>query len=339
VRAAAGRLLPAAVFAVLLGALAAGCGGGEEEAVPPPDEQAQAPAQTAPVTAEVTAGGETTVGTGQTETRRNEPFVLNLDQPIPPDLRAAYQRRALISVQFYKTQPDPGGAEAVEYPQGLGVDARVRQAMQELSGEYPTVEYFEYEIDNPGEAETSEGLQQGQYGTLAAQLGVGLTPFVVMLAPQGDQYVIQNLYQGYIPQAVLSQALFDLSATDVEGASTSDVDVTLDTFELTQAGGGLEYITVGNPGDSPVNLQGFTIRTLDPETGEIDRDSDGVLIEDEVRVPAGGQASVGRVPDLVDADGRRVAGTFQGGAELSLEPGDVVALVDPGGAVAATISV
>src|SRR3712207_7756100 len=46
--------------------------------------------------------------------------------------------------------------------------------------------------------------------TLAAQLGVGFTPFVAMLAPSGDRYVITNLYQGYVSPPVLSQALYDL---------------------------------------------------------------------------------------------------------------------------------
>jgi hypothetical protein len=39
---------------------------------------------------------------------------------------------------------------------------------------------------------------------------------------------------------------------------------------------------------------------------------------------------------VVDADGEQVAGTFEGGTNLDLAPGDQVALLDPGGAVAST---
>jgi hypothetical protein len=41
-----------------------------------------------------------------------------------------------------------------------------------------------------------------------------------MLAPRGEQYVIENLFQGYVEEGVLSQALFDLSNTDVQGNSS-----------------------------------------------------------------------------------------------------------------------
>jgi hypothetical protein len=49
--------------------------------------------------------------------------------------------------------------------------------------------------------------------------------------------------------------------------------------------------------------------------------------------------SVGRGPDVVDEGGDRVDGTFEGGTELDLAPGDQIALLDPGGAVASTITV
>jgi hypothetical protein len=42
---------------------------------------------------------------------------------------------------------------------------------------------------------------------------------------------------------------------------------------------------------------------------------------------------------VVDADGERVVGTFEGGEALELAPGDQVALLDSGGAVASTITV
>jgi hypothetical protein len=306
---------------ILVGALSAGCGGGGEETTVPP--------ATTTAAATSPAAGEGTVGTGQAETIRDVPFSLNMEQPVPPDFREAYQRRALISVQFYKAGEDPF------YPQGLGPDVRVNKSMDRLRTQYPTVEFFTYDIDNPGAAESSEGLEPGQYGTLAAQLGVGYTPFVAMLAPSGDQYVITNLFQGYVPRAVLSQALFDLSAVEVE-SNTSDLDVVLEQIELTETGGGIEYFTVENRSRRPVNLQNFTLRVLDPETAEVNPDSPGITINEAVEVRPRESVSIGRVPDIVDADGERVLGTFEGGEALDLAPGDQVALLDSGGAVAST---
>ena len=260
------------------------------------------------------------------------PFSLNTEQPVPPDFTEAYRRRALISVQFYKVGEDPF------YPQGLSPDERVRSSMESLRSRYPTIEFFSYDIDNPGTAETSKGLEPGQYGTLAEQLGVGYTPFVAMLAPSGNQYVITNLFQGYVPRPVLNQALFDLSAIQVE-SNTSDIDVVLERVELTETGGGIEYFTVQNRTRRPVNLQGFSLKVLDPETGEVNPDSPGITINEDVQVQPRESVSIGRVPDVVDADGERVAGTFEGGEALDLGPGDQVALLDPGGAVASTFTV
>jgi hypothetical protein len=307
------------VALILIGALSVGCGDGGEEATVPP--AVTTPAPTTP------AAGEGTIGTGQAETIRDVPFSLNTEQPVPPDFKEAYQRQALISVQFYKVREDPF------YPQGLEVDERVRRSMESLRPQYPTIEFFSYDIDNPG-ASTGR-LEPGQYGTLAAQLGVGYTPFVAMLAPSGDQYVITNLYQGYVPRAILDQALFDLSAIQVE-SNTSDVDVTLEQVELTETGGGIEYFTVQNRSRDPVNLQNFTLRVLDPETAEVNADSPGITINERVVVQPEQSVSIGRVPDIVDADGERVVGTFEGGEALDLGPGDQVALLDSGGAVAHT---
>ncbi|MDP8948060.1 MAG: lamin tail domain-containing protein [Actinomycetota bacterium] len=320
--------MPARVGLVLvllvLGALSAGCGGGGEETTVPP--AATTPSATSP------AAGEGTVGIGQAETIRDVPFSLNTEQPVPPDFREAYQRRALISVQFYKVGEDPF------YPQGLEVDERVRSTMDRLRSQYPRVEFFSYDIDNPGAALSSEELEPGQYGTLAAQLGVGYTPFVAMLAPSGDQYVITNLFQGYMPRSVLNQALFDLSAIQVE-TNTSDLDVVLEQIELTETGGGIEYFTVQNRSRRPVNLQNFTVRVLDPETAEVNPDLPGVTINEAILLQPRQSVSIGRVPDVVDADGERVVGTFEGGGALELNPGDQVALLDSGGAVASTFTV
>ena len=312
-------LLLALIFTGVLG-----CGGGEEQASPPPP--------TPPATVNTPPPGENTVGFGQAETTEDVPFSLNTEQPVPPAFREAYQRRALISVQFYKVSEDPF------YPQGLGPDEQVRNSIDRLRPRYPTIEFFSYDIGNPGEAESSEKLEPGEYGTLAAQLGVGMTPFVAMLAPSGEGYVITNLFQGYVPPPVLSQALFDLSAVQVED-NTSDVDVVIEQIELTETGGGIEYLTVENRSRRPVNLQGFSLQVLDPETGDVDPDAPGVTINEDVEVEPRQSVSVGRVPDVVDADGERVAGTFEGGEALDLAPGDQMALLDPGGAVASTITV
>lgn len=317
------------VALIFCGFLLAGCGGGDEEAEVPQPEPAQAPETTTPAGG---ATGEGTVGAGQAEALRDVPFTLNTDQVVPPDFRAAYQRNALIAVEFIKLGQDPF------YPQGLEVDNIVSSAFADLSGEYPTIEFFSYDIDDPGSAEVSENLEQGQYGTLAAQLGVGYTPFVATLAPTGNGYVVQSLYQGYVPQPVLAQALADLANTDVEG-NTSDLDVTLQRVELTEQGGGIEYFTVQNRTNRAVSLQGFSVRALDPETGEVNPDSPGVMVNERIRVGPGESASIGRVPDVVDADGQQVVGTFEGGQALDLVPGDQLALLDSGGAVASTATI
>lgn len=316
------------VFLLFLATLlVAGCGGGDDTASSPP-----ASASATGTAAAAAATTPATVGAGQAETFQDTPFVLNTEQPVPPDFRAAYQRRALISVQFYKESQDPF------YPQGLQPDIKVQRSMDNLSRQYPTVEFFSYEITDPGTAETSEGLEQGEYGTLAAQLGVGITPYVVTLAPDGEQYIIDNLFQGYTPRAVLSQALFDLSAIEVE-SNTSDVAVQIEQLDLTETGGGLEFVTIANQSPREVNLQGYSLRVLDPESGEVNPDSVGVQINDEILVQPGESVSVGRLPSVVDADGDRVEGAFEGGDALQLAPGDQLALLDSGGAVATTFTV
>ena len=312
---------------LLCGIFVAACGGDDEDEATIP--AAGDTAAVAPTTPE--AGGAT-VGAGQAETIQDVPLTLNLDQPLPPDFESAYQRRSLIAVEFFKEDQD------AFYPQGLEVDNIVNGAFQDIQSGYPTVEFFSYNIADPGSTAEGEELQEGEYGTLAAQLGVGYTPFVAMLAPGDEEYIIENLYQGYVPQPVLNQALFDLSSIDVEG-NTSDIDVKLDRIALTETGGGIEYFTVQNDTDQAVSLQGFSLRVLDPETGEVNPDSDGVLVNDEVNVQPGEEVSIGRVPDVQNAEGEPVAGTFEGGDALDLAPGDQLALLDSGGAVASTITV
>jgi hypothetical protein len=309
----------------------AGCGSDESQA---PVTPAQSPETSTPTdTPAATPTENAEVGAGQAESVKDLPFTLNTDQPVPPNFEEAYGRRARLVVQFYKLDQD-----SLSYPQGLSVDRKVNKSMMRLSTKYPTIEFFSYGIANPGPVGDEQSLQPGEYGTLAAQLGVGITPFIAMLAPSGDEYVITNLFEGYVPRPVLSQALFDLAAVQVED-NTSDANVTLDQVQTTDKGGGIEYFTVQNRGTKSVNLQGFTLRVLDPENAQVTPGAPGVTIDSDIRVERGQNVSIGRVPDIVDDKGKRVAGTFEGGTSLDLAPGDQIALLDPGGAVASTITV
>ena len=322
----AGRVV---YLALVLGCLFvfAGCGGDESQA---PVTPTQSPEATAPTG---TPSENTVVGEGQAESTKDEAFTLNTSQPVPPNFEEAYGRRARLVVQFYKLDQD-----SLSYPQGLNVDRKVNRYMMRLSTKYPTIEFFAYGIATPGPVGDEQNLRPGEYGTLAAQLGVGITPFVAMLAPSGEEYVITNLFEGYVPRPVLSQALFDLAAVQVED-NTSDIDVTLEQVQTTEEGGGIEYFTVQNRGTGSVNLQGFTLRVLDPETAQVTPGAPGVTIDSDIRVERDQSVSIGRVPDVVDDEGERVAGTFEGGTSLELAPGDQIALLDPGGAVASTITV
>jgi hypothetical protein len=314
-------LLVACVLAV------SGCGGGGGDATPTPTPT---PVPEASSPASGSASGAA-IDAGQAETTKDVPFTLNTDQPVPPGFEEAYGRGARIVVQFYKLNED-----SLSYPQGLDVDRKVNSSMERLITRYPAIEFFSYEITDPGKVD-EKSLQPGQYGTLAAQLEVGITPFVAMLAPNQDGYVITNLYQGYVPEPVLSQALFDLAAVQVED-NTSDVNVRLDQVQ-TNEGGGIEYFSVTNGSKQPVNLNGFELRVLDPENADVDPNLPGVTINSDVTLEPDESVSIGRVPDIKDEEGERVAGTFEGGTELNLAPGDQVALLDTGGAVASTITV
>ncbi len=323
----------------------AGCGGGEKAQQPPlpdppkdgaPKDGAKGGAPKGGAPGENTAGGAVVESKTSAETLKDTPFELNQRLAVPPDFRAAYQRRALIVVEFIKEDPD--STRGIEYPQGMRPDEQVDRALDDLRGEYPQVEFFMYDIGRPGDAETSEELDRGEYGTLATQLDVGYTPFVAMLAPRGEGYVIENLFQGYVERGVLDQALFDLAASDV-GGNSSDVEVLLDRVELTESGGGIEYITVINEGDAEADLSGFTLQVQDPETGDTGDSGGRVEIDANVRLDPGQEASVGRQPQVTDADGREVIGTFSNGESLTLRAGDQVALLDNGGAVVDTITI
>ena len=195
----------AGMFCVLLAlVLVSGCGGGDDGEATVPDPGGVTGGAAGGATGE--AGGTTAVAVSGAAALEGTPFELNQQQVVPPDFRAAYQRQALVVVQFYRAGEDGF------YPQGLEVDDMVDRSIEELRSGYPAVEFFSYDITNPGNAESSDELEQGQYGTLATQIGVGFTPYVAMLAPRGGQYYYESVFQGYVPQEVLDQALFDLTS-------------------------------------------------------------------------------------------------------------------------------
>ncbi|MGI9048129.1 MAG: hypothetical protein ACR2GU_01920 [Rubrobacteraceae bacterium] len=279
-----------------------------------------------------TTGGGVTVASGGSETLREEPFVLNQQQDVPLEFKAAYDRKAPIVVQFYKK--DNGSS----YPEGLTPDQLVNKYVDGLKSRYPAVEFFTYSIDSPGSIGDKKKLAKDQYGTLAAQLGVVYTPFVATLAPRGGGYVVENLFEGYVTEPVLDQAVFDLASAN-KGDNTSKVDVNLTQVKLTPSGGGIDYFTVKNQSKKTVNLDGFSLRVVDQQSGNVDESSPGVRINSSIEVRPGESISVGRVPDVTGANGKKVVGTFEGGQQLNLSPGDQVALLDKGGAIADTFLV
>ena len=278
-----------------------------------------------------TTGGGVTVASGGSEGLRKEPFVLNRQQEVPLEFKAAYDRKAPIVVEFYKKD------QGASYPQGLTPDRLVEKYVNKLKSRYPSVEFFSYGIDSPGLTGGTTRLAKDQYGTLAAQFGVGYTPFVATLAPQGGGYVIGNLFEGYVTKPVLDQAISDLSSSNESNASK--VDVSLSQVKLTSGGGGIEYVTIKNRSKKTVDLDGFSVRLVDQRSGKVDENSPGVQINSSLKVQPGESVSVGRVPDVTGPNGKKVAGTFEGGQQLNLSPGDQVALLDKDGAIADTFLV
>ena len=69
------------------------------------------------------------------EALKGRPFKLNRRPAFPPDFRAAYQRRALIVVEFIKKEPD--SKWGIEYPQGMRPDKQVDSSLHALRGAYP----------------------------------------------------------------------------------------------------------------------------------------------------------------------------------------------------------
>jgi hypothetical protein len=88
--------------------------------------------------------------------------------------------------------------------------------------------------------------------------------------------------------------------------------VILGQVELTESGGGVEYFTVINHGYGEIDLSGFTLNAVDRETGRPDDATAGSQIIGVVRLVPRLEASLRRTPDLVDADGDQMVGTFAG---------------------------
>jgi len=174
-------VLASLVFPLLL----AGCGGNSKGASSPVSGSSSR--ASAPSSSSIHSPGAPRTGTA---------FVLNESQPVPKSFKLAYGRKEPIVVLFYEKGQNPF------YPQGLAVDSAVRSYLESLEGRYRGIGYFAYDINDP----------QG-YGSLAAQLGIGYTPSVTLLAPSGGHYVIRGVYTGYVPRSLLAQALYDLSAS------------------------------------------------------------------------------------------------------------------------------
>lgn len=263
-------------------------------------------------------------------TNEGEPFTLVVDgQAVPPDFRAAYERGSPIVVQFFEQD------EMAFYPRGLGVDSIVDESLGQLQEQYPDVEFFSYDIDDPGVAENSAELELGQYGTLVTQLGVRLTPYVAMLAPREGGYVYESVFVGYVTQPVLDQELAQLADTRTSGSEGAP-ELVLQQVE--PAGGGeIQSVTIGNEGEAPVELGGYELVTIELSTGEAAPESGSLTVDGEPEVDAGGTISLGVAPNVEGAEGNQVDGTF-GGGPLAVEPGAQVGLVAPDGAVAATFT-
>jgi hypothetical protein len=72
----------------------------------PPPEGKKSGSTTGGAPGENTAGGSTVETGAEADTLRNRPFNLSQRQPVPPDFGVAYQRMALIVVEFFKEAQD-----------------------------------------------------------------------------------------------------------------------------------------------------------------------------------------------------------------------------------------
>lgn len=314
------RLALAAFALVLFPLFAASCGG-EDEDLAEPTVQEEADTDSEEPVESTTASLE--------GDEPDEPFTLAEDQPVPPDFRAAYERGAPLVVQFYKQD------EMAFYPQGMGVDTIMNDSFSQLQDQYPDIEFFSYEINSPGEAESSAGLEMDQYGTLAAQLGVGFTPYVAMLAPRQDDYSYYEVFEGYATQPLLEQALDGLAQVEApENSAGQAPDLVLEQVRRSEEGS-LEFVAIANEGEEPVDLGGYELAPVSPDTEE--PAGSRLTVEEGASVEPDSSLSISRDPG-VQANGEQVDATFGGGASLDLQSGDRLALVDPEGAVVTTIT-
>ena len=98
---------------------------GKQAQLPPaqPPEGTAGGSTTGGAPGENTASGWTAETRAEAETLRDQPSNLNQRQPVLPDFRVTYQRRALIVVEFFKEAPDT--SRGIEYPQGIEPDRQV----------------------------------------------------------------------------------------------------------------------------------------------------------------------------------------------------------------------
>jgi hypothetical protein len=100
----------------------------------------------------------------------------------------------------------------------------------------------------------------------------------------------------------------------------------------------MEYFTVTNKSNREPELSGFLLSMMDPETGGMCAGCGGVRINEGVTLAAGDKASIGRSPEIVDADWKEVGGIFVNGDSFMVEVKDQVRVLDRDGAIVDTIS-
>ena len=77
-----------------------------------------------------------------------------------------------------------------------------------------------------------------------------------------------------------------------------------------------------NHGDGKIDLSGFSLSAVDPETAGPNDPTEGIQIIGAVRLVPGRRPRSRRTADTVDADGDQMVGTFAGRELLTVESGD-----------------
>lgn len=192
------RLVVAALVALLAFSLV-GCGGGGEEEAAPPADQAAAPAPDAAPAPVPTEGGPAIADRSAEETTVFEPFPTGDFVPAEVTQRLKMVPKQPMILFFYddaQAETDDARAEVVE------VRDDNRGAVDLL--EYNIGKYTS--INTSGVASVSGKLNQDEKAkqaiTLARELGVKFTPFVVVVDDQG--YVIFK-WRGYISAEMLGR--------------------------------------------------------------------------------------------------------------------------------------